>query len=203
MKAKNNDNALGLGAFLALWVIVSAFGWLAAFILYEIDFLNVSDHGSVSYVLLLSVVPGLPLSLLQARLVAPKFNIEPKFWFLISMLGWLCSASVLHYVFNTYLDFPEPRVLIATLFAPAAIVQWLFLLNNRAKGAWLWVVSAIISAFVFGYIGDVLADISRDGEGFQILLTAGTQSLVTGGVMWWLMQQPQANVRWVQPASLR
>jgi len=201
MKAKNNDNTMGLGAFLALWVIVSALGWLAAFILYEIDFLNVSDHGSVSYVLLLAIVPGLPISLLQARLVAPKFNIRPKYWLGVSAAGLLCSAGVLYYVFNTYLDFPEPRVLIATLFAPAAIVQWLFLLNNRAKGAWLWVVSAIISAFVFGYIGNVLTDISRDGEALQILLTAGIQSLVTGGVMWWLMQQPQAKAKKVKAVS--
>lgn len=198
MKAKNNDNALSLGAFLALWVIVSALGWLAAFILYEIDFLNVSDHGSISYVLLLSVVPGLPISMLQARLVAPRFNISPKYWLGVSAAGLLCSAVVLFYVMGADLDYPEARVLIATLFAPAAIVQWLFLLNNRAKGAWLWVVSAIISAFVFGYIGDLLTDMSHDSEGLQIILTAGTQSLVTGGVMWWLMQQPQAKAKKVK-----
>ena len=201
MKAKNNENALGLGTFLVMWVIASALGWLAAFILYELDFLNVSDNGSIPYVLLLAIVPGLPLSILQARFVAPKFSIAPKFWLSVSAVGLLGSAGVLYYVMNTYIDFPEPKVLIATLFAPVAIVQWLFLLKGRVNAGWLWVVSAIISALVFGYIGDVLADISRDGEALQILLTAGVQSLVTGGVMWWLMQQPQTKAKKVKAAS--
>ena len=200
MKAKNNPTSMGLGAFLVMWVIASALGWLAAFILYEMNFLNSGDNGSIPYVLLLTIVPGLPLCLLQARIVAPKFNITPKFWLSVSAAGLLCSAVVLYYVMVADLDYPEPRVLIATLFAPAAIVQWLFLLKGRANSAWLWVVSAIISALVFGYIGDVLADISRDGEGLQILLTAGIQSLVTGGVMWWLMQQPQAKAKKVKVA---
>lgn len=201
MKAKNNDNTMGLGAFLALWVIASALGWLAAFILYEINFLNSGENGSIPYVLMLAIVPGLPLSILQARIVAPKFNIAPKSWLSVSAAGLLCSAVVLYYVLSANLDYPEPRILIATLFAPAAIVQWLFLLRGRVNAAWLWVVSAIISALVFGYIGDLLVDISRDAEGLQILLTAGVQSLVTGGVMWWLMQQPQAKAKKVKAAS--
>lgn len=196
MKTKNAAPSIGLSAFLVMWVMATALGWLAAYILYELNLVGNYDDG-IGYALLLTVVPGLPLALVQAKFVAPKFNVHFNFWLSLTVIGLLCSAATLFLLNDISRNFDDPRLLFTALFVPTAIVQWLFLLNNRAKGAWLWVIAAIISALLFNFLGEMLSDMMLD-ESLVIVIVAGVQSLVSGGVMWWLMQQPQTKAKKVK-----
>ena len=91
-------------------------------------------------------------------------------WVLASTVGWVVGGSV--------------GSILAGSVAAAGVLQWLMVLERRAKRSGWWVFASTVGWLVSGLAGEIVC----------LAIIGAVYGAITGTVLIWLLRQPVSTV---------
>jgi hypothetical protein len=170
--------------FIGIWLIGHVVAWLGLYQLWDVSTLPI-----LAYPILSGIVLGGALGLMQKFLFSLNYGLQMRGWMRLTMFGWV--SGWLAYTAGT-IWIPQFNSLplwslIVPIFSIPALLQWL-LLHRHVRGAWLWVMAAVVSAITFAHVFNTTW-FTLDG----FMLSGIAQGSITGLVLLWLFGMTREN----------
>lgn len=183
-KKKSDKYSLKIWQFLVIWsgshiVTLLSMWWI-------LDSIGRFNPLDATNAILMGLGMGVPISIVQYLLIKKLLYTDLKFWIPMSTSGWLASGIVL-YLTSTQVPM-ELSYQILLFFLIPAFAQTI-ILKRYIQNPWLWLLANAVGGIVLA----LPITTSRSLE--AAVLTSGgiLQTLVTGGIIFWLFRQSDAK----------
>ena len=194
MSQKRTHTQLSSMPFIGLWMLAHIVAWWVIYaVSEEMSVLNSYPDWVAATVF--GIIMAIIVPITQKALIRRKLGVQLRGWLRLSAVGWIVgmiSIIIIPEVLEDIVSGDPIWTYVIGAFTLPAIAQWL-ILRRVVRGAWVWMIAGLASAFAFSAILEN-SPYSSDFFPYWVIATA-TQGAVTGISLLWIFHQNRPTAK--------